>query len=165
MQTFLPYADFDKSADVLDRQRLGKQRVEVWQLLKALSGETKGWVNHPATRMWRGYEPALAAYGVAVCRKWIARGYNDTLLDRINQYTTSDVPTLPAWFGSQEFHESHKSNLKRKLPEHYGALWPDVPDDLPYIWPEGKVNERRLHEASQGTSQGSREAGLYREAG
>lgn len=29
MQTFLPYPDFVESASVLDRQRLGKQRVEV----------------------------------------------------------------------------------------------------------------------------------------
>ena len=34
MQTFLPYPDFARSAAVLDRQRLGKQRVEVLQILK-----------------------------------------------------------------------------------------------------------------------------------
>ena len=28
MQTFLPYSNFKKSAKCLDRQRLGKQRVE-----------------------------------------------------------------------------------------------------------------------------------------
>jgi len=28
MQTFLPYPDFARSAAVLDRQRLGKQRLE-----------------------------------------------------------------------------------------------------------------------------------------
>ena len=33
MQTFLPYADFAQSAKVLDMKRLGKQRVEVLQLL------------------------------------------------------------------------------------------------------------------------------------
>jgi alpha-tubulin suppressor-like RCC1 family protein len=30
---------------------------------------------------------------------------------------------------------SHRSNLIRKMPEHYGPIWPDVPDDLPYYWP------------------------------
>ena len=35
MQTFLPYPDFHESAKVLDMKRLGKQRVEVLQLLNS----------------------------------------------------------------------------------------------------------------------------------
>jgi len=50
VNTFLPHADFVKSAESLDNKRLGKQRVEAWQILQALRGNTKGWVNHPATR-------------------------------------------------------------------------------------------------------------------
>jgi hypothetical protein len=65
VQTFLPLPDFAESAAVLDRQRLGKQRVEVLQLLGALTGQRPGWVNHPAARMWRGHERALARYGLA----------------------------------------------------------------------------------------------------
>lgn len=34
MQTFLCYPDFNKSAQVLDYRRLGKQRVEAWQILQ-----------------------------------------------------------------------------------------------------------------------------------
>ena len=37
MQTFLPFADFRKSAAALDNARLGKQRVECLQILRALS--------------------------------------------------------------------------------------------------------------------------------
>ena len=36
MQTFLPYPDFERSAKVLDNKRLGKQRVEVLQILNVL---------------------------------------------------------------------------------------------------------------------------------
>ena len=36
MQTFLPYPDFAESAKVLDNKRLGKQRVECLQIMKAL---------------------------------------------------------------------------------------------------------------------------------
>ena len=36
MQTFLPYADFERSAKSLDYKRLGKQRVEAMQLIKAI---------------------------------------------------------------------------------------------------------------------------------
>ena len=48
MQTFLPYPDFVASARCLDRRRLGKQRVEVLQLLRALLVPGSGWANHPA---------------------------------------------------------------------------------------------------------------------
>ena len=39
----MPYPDFQKSAKVLDRQRLGKQRVEAWQILQInlfITGQT-----------------------------------------------------------------------------------------------------------------------------
>ena len=35
MQTFLPYENFAASAAVLDNKRLGKQRVETLQVIKA----------------------------------------------------------------------------------------------------------------------------------
>jgi hypothetical protein len=37
MQTFLPYPDFGATAAVLDARRLGKQRVETVQVLRALT--------------------------------------------------------------------------------------------------------------------------------
>lgn len=54
MQTFLPVANFCESAKYLDKARLGKQRVEAMQILSTLSGASRGWINHPAVRMWRG---------------------------------------------------------------------------------------------------------------
>jgi hypothetical protein len=68
VNTFLPFPQFTKSAQALDYKRLGKQRVEAWQILQALRGETKGWTNHPATKMWRGHEKALCEYGIAICK-------------------------------------------------------------------------------------------------
>ena len=137
MQTFLPYGSLD-SVQYLDRQRLGKQRVETFQILQALHGETKGWVNHPATRMWRGYENALVAYGVAVCAEWIDRGYKDTMTDRIAAYGTDSLFLYPDWFGDPDFHAAHRSNLLKKAPDFYRKFWPDEPDDLEYIWPVPK---------------------------
>ena len=134
MQTFLPYSDFESSARVLDRQRLGKQRVEVLQILNALNGESRGWTSHPATRMWRGYVPALVSYGLAICAEWRARGYIDNCAGRIAAFADSG-PTPPPWLGDPAFHASHRSNLLRKEPEHYRHFgWTDGPD-LPYIWP------------------------------
>jgi len=142
MQTFLPYADFEKTARVLDYRRLGKQRVETFQLLNALDGKTKGWATHPAALMWRGYEASLALYGTVICKEWKRRGYRDTMHERLadlylyhrdnseNGYTED-----PPWLGNTDFHLSHQSNLVRKLPEFYAPLFPGVPVDLPYIWP------------------------------
>ena len=136
MQTFLPYSDFVESAKCLDMKRLGKQRVEVLQLLNSFyRPDYKGWKNHPAREMWRGYEQGLVHYGLAICREWISRGYKDTCYDKINAFNTNaPLFGLPSWIGREDIHLSHKSNLIRKYPEHYRPLWPDVPDNLEYIW-------------------------------
>lgn len=152
MQTFLPYPDFEKSARVLDYRRLGKQRVETFQLLNAIRGvdkngepkQHKGWVNHPAAVMWRQYVPALAEYGVAMCVEWKRRGYNDSLHERlagIGREASDGGVVYPYWLGDGEFHRSHQSNLLRKDIEFYGAHFVGVPDDLPYVWfPEFAVD-------------------------
>lgn len=137
MQTFLPYRDFAASARTLDRARLGKQRVETLQILNALSNPSYGWQNHPAVKMWRGHIPALSLYGLAICTEWTKRGYIDTCGPRIAAFMPSDEThiSLPKWLGNNEFHASHRSNLLRKLPDHYRQfLWTEGPD-LPYIWP------------------------------
>jgi hypothetical protein len=143
MQTFLPYEDFQASAEVLDYRRLGKQRVETWQILRALAGETRGWTNHPASKMWRGHEALLAEYGMVMCREWIRRGYKDTMLQRFEELLESTTQRReevadarrPEWLGRPDFHRSHQSNLIRKDPEYYGPVFDGVPSDLEYVWP------------------------------
>lgn len=135
MQTFLPYTDFTRSARTLDRARLGKQRVEVLQLLKAI-GSGGAWSNHPAAKMWRGYTNALVQYGAAVCVEWVERGYKDTCLEKILAYYDRDRAAAPPhWVGNPEFHAAHRSNLLRKAPEHYKQFGWEEADDLPYVWP------------------------------
>lgn len=135
MQTFVPYPDIHQSALVLDRQRLGKQRVETFQLLRAISDASLGWQKHPAAKMWRGYENGLVAYGVAICSEWISRGYKDTCLEKIQAFGKADEEALPPWWGDELVHSSHRANLLRKLPEHYGRFgWKENPD-MPYFWP------------------------------
>ena len=139
VNTFLPYSDFIQSAKALDYRRLGKQRVEAWQILNALRGQTKGWTNHPITKMWRGHERALCEYGIAICDEWIKRGYKDTMRERFIAIH-SELPDtgLPLWLGDKAVHRSHKSNLKRKDPNHY--QWVNVPNNLPYIWVDRVTN-------------------------
>ena len=135
MQTFMPDSDYVGSAKSLDNKRLGKQRVEAYQILNALTGKSNGWVNHPATRMWRGYEWQLANYGYEICREWIARGFEDSLSSHFKQYM-ADNPRChkPWWVNNRALQLTHQSNLLRKDWDYYSKYF-RVPSDLPYIWP------------------------------
>lgn len=141
MQTFFPYSSFERSAKVLDYRRLGKQRVEAWQIYLALFDPDYGWQNHPAVKMWRGYEVALLWYGVTMCDEWIKRGYKDTLrikfMGVLRAYDVSRrfFYEIPPWQGKRKFHKSHKSNLLRKDKAYYSKYFKNVPDNLPYEWP------------------------------
>ena len=137
MQTFLPYADFTRCAQVLDRQRLGKQRVEVVQILRTLRGITAGWRNHPAVRMWRGHCYPLARYGLAVCDEWRQRGYTDNCAAQITDLGFRGwLEPDPDWLGDDRLHASHQAALLCKAPSHYAHLgWGDVPASYTYYWP------------------------------
>ncbi|MFJ8856967.1 MSMEG_6728 family protein [Streptomyces sp. NPDC102451] len=149
MQTFLPYADFSRSALALDPRRLGKQRVETIQVLRGLTVPGYGWRHHPAVHMWAGYEEALVRYGLDMCAAWTAEGRADTCaatlredlagaLGRTTVRPAAELAAaaeLPPWLGDEAFHESHRSALVRKDPAYYGPLFPGVPADLPYVWP------------------------------
>jgi hypothetical protein len=102
--------------------------------------------------MWRGHEEALAAYGVAICRAWCGRGFNDTCDAKIraevaglgieevrSQAELAAAGELPPWLGDEALHLSHRSSLVRKDADHYRAVFGDgVPDDLDYVWPVSK---------------------------
>jgi hypothetical protein len=148
MQTFLPYPDFERSARALDVKRLGKQRVEVIQIVRALTVPGYGWANHPAVLMWKGHEEALGRYGFTCCEVWTGLGFADTCEATIrsdlagagvaevrSQAELAGAGALPPWLGDEEFHLSHRSSLLRKDAEHYRRQFPDTADDLPPVWP------------------------------
>jgi hypothetical protein len=150
MQTFLPVADFAESARLLDSPRLGKQRVETLQILRAIELPDYGWATHPAVRMWRGRTPALVSYGLAMARIWRERGFADTTESQIGEFAPGVVGVpqeelagaglLPSWLGDEDLHRSHRSNLIAKDPGFYRHRFTErfgaEPDDLPYVWPE-----------------------------
>jgi hypothetical protein len=160
VQTFLPefsgqafYTTIDKSLQCLDDRRLGKQRVEAFQILCALGDpwaleERKrrgllkplgsGWKNHPAVLQWKGKETALGLYMGAAIDEWVKRKFQNTMRKRSVRGEYVGFPDCcPRWFYDKAYHDSHKSNLLRKDPEFYGRYGWDVPSDLPYIWPKG----------------------------
>lgn len=79
MQTFLPYPDFKKSLQALDYRRLGKQRVEAYQIIRAIKYGS-GWQHHPAVTMWRGHINALKLYYNLSLDEWVGRGYRNNML-------------------------------------------------------------------------------------
>lgn len=144
MQTFLPYADYEQSASVLDNRRLGKQRVETLQIVKAIVDPAYGWQHHPAVKMWRNNIIELVNYQYAICHEWAGvRGFRDTCLEKTLDVVfggSVDIATLhdeePMWLGDESIHLSHRSNLLRKDPSHYGPLFESgLTADLDYVWP------------------------------
>ena len=135
MQTFLPHESFEKSAQVLDWRRLGKQRVEGMQIINAITGKTrkdgkpyKGWINHPCSVMWKDYVPALKHYTNIIIQEWITRGYNNNM----EFYDTGKI-IMPDWIGNEKFHSSHRANLLRKDYEYYSQFgWTENPEK-PYV--------------------------------
>jgi hypothetical protein len=179
MQTFLPEYSFTESARALDNKRLGKQRVETLQLLQAIArGPTcvkskngvdkevkTPWYNHPACKMWHGFESQLIRYGQIICEEWKSRGFRDTCYEKITamgeqiltskQRKIAEIETAellehaqsitehefadkiihPHWY-TKELVESHRSNLIRKNSEFYRPKWLETLEGLEYHWPE-----------------------------
>ena len=159
MQTFLPSISFEQSARWLDYRRLGKQRVECLQILRALNNPVYGWQKHPCVRMWRGYEKALKCYGLYVCMEWVDRGYKDSCMAQIikieQDFDLAGEYEYPPWL-TEEFASNHRAILLgkvfEKLGESYNNMykkqvewyqqwnWPEKPVQQidgrwPYLWP------------------------------
>lgn len=148
MQIFLPYSDFNKSLQSLDTKRLGKQRVETYQIISAITSRPKldgkpykGWLNHPCTVMWKNYVPALKLYMNIAITEWISRGFKNTM--NFEKVTEEEIK-IPPFIGNEKFHASHRANLLKKAPEFYSRYgWLENPQD-PYVWldKEGKWYEQ-----------------------
>jgi hypothetical protein len=155
MQVFLPYPDFKISLESLDNKRLGKQRVETYQLIAGLEGRltltgkpySKGRVNHPISLMFRDNIPALKHYLNVSIDVWVARGKNNTM----KKETIDEEIIMPKWFGNEEFHRSHRANLLRKDAVYYGAHgWTDD-STLPYRWYD--MNKEQWYDQTAGTKE------------
>lgn len=132
MQVFLPYSDFQKSVQCLDPKRLGNQVYR--ECLTLIRG---AWPNHPASKMWKGYEKSLARYALFGLKELSKRGRNYphhiiTFEEYLNRTGTEENPP---WLGNGRLHASHRSNLLRKNREWYGKFGWTESDDLPYFWP------------------------------
>jgi len=136
MQTFLPKPTYTESFACLDNKRLGNQ---VYREGKTLLGG--GWPNHPASKMWRGYEHHLALYCFRGAQEMVRRRtWKEEVCIRWLHYfqdkiTEHEDTGYPPWVGFPPLHASHRSNLLRKDPEYYGQFGWEEPDDWAYVWP------------------------------
>jgi len=135
VQTFLPYASFERCARVLDNRRLHNQVNEaliIYRTLTGYYGEDGGWPNHAAVRMWRTYTGALLLYRNAMIRECRRRGLGTSAA---LAPVRTDV-RLPRWLHSRKLHASHRSQLLHKDHARYKRFgWHERPGALPYHWP------------------------------
>ena len=154
MQVFLPEKSFAKSAQVLDYRRLVKQLLEGRQIMTVLAGEStsKGWVNHPAVKMFKGYERTLYAYLFAIRDEMESRGYKwqnnwDVIHDTYMRNFISENQSLPYWMEDEELFNkviiTHRGRLWEKDPIHYEDYQPEgkyfmdyvcCPEKCTYYW-------------------------------
>jgi hypothetical protein len=150
MNTFITDNDPIICARNLDFKRLGKQRIEAIQILKAIDARQKGvkygWINHPAVIMWISYENSLKYYTNCMINEWIRRGYKNTL-QKFEEYSTK----MPWWFTWNQLQESHQNSLLRKDFSYYKDIF--VPrkeyENFTYVWPS-KLKEEVIIKAKDG---------------
>lgn len=145
MQTFMTHMKHGKTAEALDMMRLGKVRDSARRILEILLGDDDGSVtDNPAVEMWRGYEPGLVYYGLCISYNWsVGRGLPDSTLryfkdkadELAKQGLWTDFHQSPPWLKDVWLLRSHRSNLIRKMPHHYGPLFPSTPENMPFLWP------------------------------
>lgn len=139
MQTFLPLPDYLQSMRCLDKSRLGNQ---VWR--EGMTLIRGGWPNHPASKMWQGYQYHLGLYLLAGLKALSERGkeyphIRENILIEMSKHKDTGAPP---WFGNDKLHASHRRALLYKNQEWYSQFgWaesPDVPNEkgkLNYVWP------------------------------
>jgi len=154
VNTFLPYKNFERCAQVLDRSRLWKQVIEAKMIINILDGVYKSnklnkdgtlrkppWSHHPAVLMWTGCSQALKFYFNCMLKEWLRRGYKNNSMEL---YILDDADIEYPWFiGLKHFHMSHQASLMRKFKEHYSRFFIVRKKymESDYIWPS-KVKEK-----------------------
>lgn len=112
MQVFI-IGDILETAKCLDVKRFNKQIIEVRQIIKAINGETKAWVNHPCTIQYRRCVDWLYLY-LVVFKKYKEGDIKEAT--RFNYIAKRYVE--PTWF-TQDYFDNMKKRLYTKDHNHY----------------------------------------------
>lgn len=152
----MPYKDYLESAIVLDKKRCWKQVVETKQILCILhyedvpdiwketkSWNAQGWKNHPAVKMWEGYELSLANYYNVFLDHCLNVHKIKTKMEKL---IVKSTPILPWWLGNEAFHRAMRARLIEKDKAFY---LPKFPNDegyngSMYWWPVMETKTFRI---------------------
>jgi hypothetical protein len=150
MQTWITDYDFYKSASNLDTKRLGSQIYEGIHILASLLDVNDKLVNpkrnvknHPAAKLWIGYEKELLFYIHEHLWFWFGKNYSSI----INYENYKILLHVLGWCSAKTLNwitdnliQTHRSALIQKNPDHYRRIWPDCPTNLKmhYGWRKEK---------------------------
>ena len=122
MAIYLPFADLEKSADILDNRTLRVQLDNIYELIfpkkeVKLTLTAASWIN---------YHGALSLYGM-VSAYILMRRLNGwppcdeirILFDLLSEKSSQEPDELPWWFGLAPLHHYHQSLLIQKDPQFY----------------------------------------------
>jgi mRNA-degrading endonuclease YafQ of YafQ-DinJ toxin-antitoxin module len=133
MQTFLPYSDFQKSAECLDKKRAWKQVVEGRQIVNVLTeieaGNYPGYRNHPMVKAWKGYKNYLITYYNCFLEHCIKFHNIKAIICQPIKIEGELIP--PPWIGYEPLHSSHRSRLLDKKFDFYNQYrWIEQPSKI-----------------------------------
>lgn len=115
MQIFLPYTDIINVAKCLDKRRLHKQIVECKQIIKAITGESEAWKNHPIVKMYSNDLEFVKMYLGVLEEYWENNGEATKNLVMLNEVARIKLPS----FINNEYLATMKGRLYVKDPVHY----------------------------------------------
>lgn len=115
MQIFLPYIDIIDVAKCLDKRRLHKQIVECKQIIKAITGESEAWKNHPIVKMYSNDLEFVKMYLGVLEEYWKNNGEATKNLVMLNEAARIKLPN----FINNEYLATMKGRLYVKDPIHY----------------------------------------------
>lgn len=138
MMTFVVDGNIIKAVSLLDDKRLGKQRVEAYQLIRILEGHQSSWKSHPALKMWIGYTDGLKYYFNCCVKEWTKRGKKNTMI----LYELPKKVVLPWWTQWDRLIYSHQAMLNRKEPSFYSFSVPEEYLGCGYIWPSTVTSDK-----------------------
>jgi len=123
MQVFLPYPSYEWSLRSLDTQRLLKQVVEAYQLIKTSLGLSIGHTHHPVRIPFHDRVGSLVGYTVGLDRR-ADLGITPEWLVSVAPDDAVRVSSEPPWMiGEPAFHLSHQFSLAAKRPDTYAPLF------------------------------------------
>lgn len=140
MNVFLPYADYQKSIECLDKRRCLKQVVEASQLIDGLlSRGSIRWTSHPASRMYKFNLSSLIDYYNKCLNH--AKSFWKINFKKLTMIENSSIVIHPEWLGNEQFHSRMRARLLYKDFNWYSQFgWTEKPIDESqgYIWPIDK---------------------------